>query len=204
MKKVVEVDFRGVIQDQISRMVERFLIEENIKKGRSVLSYLRWNDSPQRVGIPAKRNIIISDTVEEGEGESIYSPAKKDVSIVLDDTLCMGTCSAANLGVENPAQGLVEKGYLVVWTERDREILKYLPKVGYEYSCVFVKGKLPFDGMWAPVRETSRETVYMVIGAIARWDPYIVDYEDAREALPKKEREYLIKGYETSTVEVIK
>ena len=195
---VVEVNFRGVTQTKVASNLADMVYQVNMKAGRTGMTFLRWNDSPQRVGIPAKTYAVTGESLEEIEGMSIYEPETKDVSVALDDTMLFGMEAAGNLGIESLVDGIKEKGLLVIVTERDEKIIKkYLPKAENRYEYVLVRGKAPFDGLWRPL-DLGETTHIKVLGAIARHHPKVLTYEEAKAVIPEDSMEAFEDSYKNS------
>jgi 2-oxoacid:acceptor oxidoreductase delta subunit (pyruvate/2-ketoisovalerate family) len=195
---IVEVNFRGVIQKKVASNLINMIYQANVKAGRAGMTFLRWNDSPERVGIPAKIFAVTEKSLEEIEGTSIYEPATKDVSVALDDAMLFGLESAGSLGIESVVDGMTDKGLLVIVTEQEEgTIRKYLPRTENRYEYALVRGKAPFAGMWKPL-EPSEMSHLKVLGAIARYSPKVVSYEEAKGVIPKEGMDAFKDGYEHS------
>ena len=195
---VVEVNFRGATQVKAAEAIEDMIYQVNVEAGRAGMTFLRWNDSPQRVGIPTKIYVVIGGSLEEIEGTSVYEPEIKDVSVALDETMLFGLEAAGNMGIETVVNGIKENGLLVVVTEHDEEtIKKYLPKAENRYQYALVKGKVPFAGLWRPL-DPSERTHIKVLGAIARYYPEVFTHEEAKAAIPEEFVEAFEDGYENA------
>jgi len=195
---VVEVNFRGVAQTKVASNIVNMVYQANVEAGRTGMTFLRWNDSPQRVGIPTKIYVVTGESLEGIEGTSIYEPETKNVSVALDDTMLFGMEAGGNLGIESLADGIKEKGLLVIVTEHDEEtIKKYLPEAENRYEYVLVRGKAPFAGLWRPL-ESSEMTHIKVLGAIARYYPEVFTYEEAKAVIPQESMEAFEDGYKNS------
>jgi len=195
---VVEVNFRGVTQTKVANSLVEMIYQANSKAGRTGMTFLRWNDSPQRVGIPAKIYVVTGESLEELEGTSVYEPEIKDVSVAFDDTMVFGMEAGGNLGIESLVDGIKDKGLVVIVTEHDEKtIRKYLPKGENRYDYVLVRSKIPFEGLWRPL-EPSEKAHIKVLGAIARYYPQVFTYEEAKAVVPEGSLEAFEEGYKNS------
>lgn len=196
MVTIIEVNFRGVRQKKVATKTVNLISEANLKADRAGMTFLRWNDSPERVGIPAKMYALTGESLDELEGQSIYEPSIKDVVITLDDTMLFGLEAAGNLGMESVVDGIKEGGLLVVITEHDEgTVKKYLPKAENTYQYALVKDKVPFAGLWRPLDPDQRAHI-KVLGAIARDYPEVFTQEEAKTIIPEKFVEDFEEGYD--------
>jgi Pyruvate/2-oxoacid:ferredoxin oxidoreductase gamma subunit len=118
-EKVYEVTIwaRGVTQDMEGRHLSLLLGNSAAKDGKFTQAWDNYADLPDRVGVPLRKYVRISD--EEIEMRYLYENARPNMSIVMDDTIVKGI---------DVLYGMPKGGVLVVNTKRPvDEILKLIP-----------------------------------------------------------------------------
>lgn len=182
---IVELDYRGILQQKVAWTICRAISEANTKMGKACMLFMRWNDSPMRVAIPAKYFVVVGPSLDTMEGTSIYEPEVKDVVVVLDDTLLLGLEPWARSGIRKVTDGIKEGGLVVMVTKRNKdEISAYLPKAEHKYRFALVDAAPISAGLWRPL-DPEEVTHVKVLGTIAQFAPEVVDYGDA-EAVVKE------------------
>ena len=92
----IEIIYRGIFQKTLAKNISRAIVLAAHEEGKRGISFGRYDDSPERNGIPAKSfAIVASDDVTLEEGMAKYEPKEVDITIAVDDTLCKGVESWA-------------------------------------------------------------------------------------------------------------
>ncbi len=108
---------RGVVQDMEGRHMSLIMANSADKDGKFVQAWDDYADLPDRVGVPLRKYVRISD--EEIEMRYEYENKNPNMSVIMDDTIIKGL---------NILWGMEKGGVLVVNTKRDPdEILKFVP-----------------------------------------------------------------------------
>lgn len=118
-KEVYEVTIwaRGVFQDMEGRHATLLMANAADLGGKFVQAWDDYADLPDRVGVPLRKYVRLSD--EEIEMRFVYVNNHPNLVVVMDDTIVKGL---------NILRGMPQGGSLVVNTKRSAdEILSFIP-----------------------------------------------------------------------------
>jgi oxalate oxidoreductase subunit delta len=130
MADVFEVTIwaRGVVQDMEGRHASLLMANAADKDGKFVQAWDDYADLPDRVGVPLRKYVRISE--EEIEMRYEYINENPELVVVMDDTIIKGI---------DILYGMRKGGALVVNTKRSPdEILKFIPNADLLSTIVCV------------------------------------------------------------------
>jgi len=172
----IEVNGRGVTSDNIAREIVDLIATAALKDGKVAISYMRYGDDPVRVGIPMKAFAAISSRWESMEGEvARYNPDKVHISFILDPTLSKGVEGWAHMGRRSILEKVTQDALVIVNTTKSPdEYLKYLQKMGSEYTLLTIDGG-----------DVEKPSILSLLGALAA-ESSVVSEKALRETLSTK------------------
>ena len=130
---------RGVVQDMEGRHMSLIMANSADKDGKFVQAWDDYADLPDRVGVPLRKYVRISD--EEIEMRYDYENKNPSMSVIMDDTIVKGL---------NVLWGMDKGGVLVVNSKRDPdEILKFIPnkELLSKIICVDAEEAFSMEGL---------------------------------------------------------
>jgi len=141
MSDVYEITIwaRGVVQDMEGRHMTLIMANSADKDGKFVQAWDDYADLPDRVGVPLRKYVRISD--EEIEMRYEYENKNPSLVVIMDDTIVKGL---------NILWGMDKGGVLVVNTKRDPdEILKFIPnkELLSKIICVDAAEEFSMEGL---------------------------------------------------------
>ncbi len=194
----VEIVYRGVLQMPLARRIGRGIMLGARKENKRGFTFGRYGDSPERIGIPAKRFVVIGDCEEDLQPfMTPYELTNNDVTVVLDDTLRKGVESWAWHGLQ-PINRLTKPGgtLLILSQASPDELIRVIPIKGVEYNLAIVRGSPTWSSMW----RYDDDTDVRILGAMAKVARIIsldsVEYVIAEEWGQKDKVELAGKSYD--------
>jgi len=192
----VEVVYRGIFQKRLANRISRGVVLGARKEGKVGTAFARYGDSPERNGIPAKNfAVVATDEVELEASLAKYEPARVDISIVVDDTMCKGIESWAWYGIQPINKLIVAGGTLIVTSEKDPdELLEHIKVKDYAYTLAVVpspvhagvfapEGSASFAGLWV---DNDDNTDFNCLAAVARVKPEILTLDSVLEVVKER------------------
>ncbi len=142
MIRGIEIVGRGVTQTANASAAANLIAHAATLAGKGAMSYTRYGDAPDRVGIPLKAFALVADSFEELEERIMtWEPESVDVVMVLDAPLIKGTESWGHQGLRPVMEKLVDGGVIIVNTDRAPEdLIKYLPGTSFGYKLTTIDG----------------------------------------------------------------
>ncbi|UCF31833.1 MAG: 2-oxoacid:acceptor oxidoreductase family protein [bacterium] len=130
---------RGVVQDMEGRHMSLIMANSADKDGKFVQAWDDYADLPDRVGVPLRKYVRISD--EEIEMRYEYENKEPNMVVLMDDTIVKGM---------NILWGMKKGGVLVVNSKRSPdEILKFVPnkELLKKVICVDAEHAFSMEGL---------------------------------------------------------
>jgi pyruvate ferredoxin oxidoreductase delta subunit len=200
----VDVTYRGVFQKRLAGVITSELVKAARREGKIGGTVQRYGDSPERNGIPAKQFAVIAEDEDALRIEMTkYEPQNVVVICVMDDTLAKGVESWAWYGVQPVNINLAPGGTLLVISQRTpEELLRWIPRRGYDWNLAILPGVPSFGGLWV---YNDDGTDYRTMGAVSRVTGGLVSLESLiahAQSGPDPERRaaFLREGYEAVRV----
>ncbi|MFQ6084697.1 MAG: hypothetical protein ACE5OY_00260 [Candidatus Bathyarchaeia archaeon] len=138
--RYVEVNGRGVDHTPYLRAITLLLCDAAERDGKSTISFERYGDAPDRVGIPMKSFALVGDTWEDLEGDALlYDPPYADAAVLIDATSIKGNEPWGFEGLVLATDPLKEGSTLIVNSPENPDFfLRYLPKVDFKYKIATI------------------------------------------------------------------
>jgi 2-oxoacid:acceptor oxidoreductase delta subunit (pyruvate/2-ketoisovalerate family) len=160
--KSIEVVGRGVEQTANASAVVEIVATAAIESDKAAMSYTRYGDAPDRVGIPIKTFTLVADSFDDLEELTLtWEPQEVEAIFLLDPTLIKGTEAWGHQGLRPTVEKLVEEGVVIINSDKTpKEFLKYLPKTNFHYYLATIDGNkidllyhVPLLGCFAKLKE---------------------------------------------------
>jgi Pyruvate/2-oxoacid:ferredoxin oxidoreductase gamma subunit len=185
--KEIEIDGRGVTQVVPTRDILRIINDAAMGEGKAVMTFERYDDAPDRVGVPVKSFAKIGPTWDDVLARNEYELTTLDVKLVLDDTLVKGMEPWAWVGKEPITKGIKEGGVIIFNSSRKPEyLLKFMPKGKYKIATV-------------DAEKIDKRLAAPLLGAMAKAAPDILSQEalieSIKSAYPGPEAEAKVEAF---------
>ena len=181
----VEVVYRGIFQRTLARNIVRQIVFAARKDGRIGTAFVRYSDSPERNGIPAKQFAVVCDTaLELEESLAVYEASNVDVTINLDDAMCKGVESWAWYGLQPINELTKPGGTLVVTSRQDADsLLEDIHQKDSAYDLAIIPSTVSFSGLWV---YKDDHTDMRVLGTLCKVCPELVSVEAMLESIKEQ------------------